>query len=79
MKFYCWCYKMIEGNRIIEQIEAEISIHEKKIEQIKITDSTRTLGVHVTPSLQWKTQFEVLRNKVVEAMGKVMNTYVTYQ
>ena len=43
---------MIEGNRIIEQIEAEISIHEKKIEQIKITDSTRTLGVYVTPSLQ---------------------------
>ena len=64
--------------RIIEQIEAEIRIHEMEIGQINITESTRTLGVHVTPSLQWKTQFKVLRNKVVEAIGKVMNTYVTY-
>ena len=65
--------------RVIEQITAEIKVHEMKITQIDISESTRTLGVHVIPSLQWKTQFEVLRKKVVEAMGKVMNTYLTYQ
>jgi len=27
VKFYCWRYKMIDGERIIEQIEVKIQIH----------------------------------------------------
>ena len=69
---------MIDGERIIEQIEVEIQIHQRNVEQISISESTRTLGVHVTPALKWNTQFEVLRSKVVNAMGKVMNTHLTY-
>ena len=79
VKFYWWKYEMEGGVQIIKQIEAEINIHHKKIAQININESTRTLGVHVTPSLSWKTQFEVLRRKVVDAMSKVMNTHLTYQ
>ena len=70
---------MVGGERVVEQIKAVIKIHQKEIEQIRISESTRTLGVHVTPSLQWKSQFETLQNKVVEEMGKVMNTHLTYQ
>ena len=49
--FYCWRYRMINGERIIEQIEAVIIIHDTEIVQIDINESTRTLGIYVTPTL----------------------------
>ena len=49
--FYCWCYRMKNGERIIEQIKATIIIYGKEITQIDVNESTRTLGVYVTPAL----------------------------
>ena len=43
---------MINGERVIEQVQATIWIHQKEIAQIEIHESTRTLEVHITPSLQ---------------------------
>ena len=37
------------------------------------------LGVYITLAVQQKTQFEKLRGKVVDAMGKVMNTLLLHQ
>ena len=79
VKFYCWRHSMRDGRRVIEHIEAVISIHGKEIQQIDVHVSTRTLGVHVTPSLRCKTQFEKLRAKVVDAMGKIMRTSLAHQ
>ena len=70
---------MRDGERVIEQIKAVISIHGKEIQQIDMQTSTRTLGMYVTPSLSWKTQFEKLRSKVMDAIGKVMRTSLMYQ
>ena len=50
--FYCWYYRMKNGERIIEQIKATIIIHGKEITQIDVNESIRTLGVYVTPALQ---------------------------
>ena len=70
----------MEGvERIIKQIKVVNQIHQRKIKQISISDNIRALGVRLTLALTWKTQFEVLRNKVLNAMGKVMNTHLTYQ
>ena len=78
VQFYCWQYVMIAGRRVCKQIEATIKVHGKKISQISIKRSTRTLGVYVTPTLSWKTNFEKVRGKVVDAMGKLSNTELTY-
>ena len=51
----------------------------KKISQIGTSESTRTLGVMVTPTLSWKSQFEKLRSKVVEGMEKFINASLTHQ
>ena len=67
---------MIEG-RVCEQIEAVITVHGKEIEQISMQRSTRTLGVYATPTLSWKTNFENIRGKVVDAIGKLSNTELT--
>ena len=68
----------MDSKRVIEQIEAVVHIHGKQIEQIDINNSTRTLGIHVTPALSWKTHFETLRVKVVDGIAKVMRTSLTY-
>ena len=43
---------------------------------MKITESTRILGVHITPSLNWKGQFEIMKKKVHTAITKLMNTQI---
>ena len=78
VKFYCWHYNMVDGKRVIEQIEAVVYIHGKQIVQIDVNNSTRILGVHVIPALSWKTQFEILRAKVVDGIAKVMRTSLMY-
>ena len=45
LKMYgCYC----------EDIDAELIIHGDKIKQMKVTESAQTLGVHMHPSLPWK-------------------------
>jgi len=55
------------------QLEASIEVHGKKIKAIDINKSTRTLGVHLTPALSWKGQFEVMRAKMHKSITKIMN------
>ena len=49
--FYCWRWVYKNGRKVIEEIRAELVVHSEHIQQMKITESTRTLGVHMTPSL----------------------------
>ena len=78
MKFYCWRYNIVDGKRVIEQIEALVHIYGKQIEQIDVNNNTRILDVHMTLALSWKTHFETLRVKVVDGIAKVMRTSLTY-
>ena len=48
-------YEMVNGFRVIKQLEIKIKVRGKNIEQINISEVARTLGVHVTPALEWKT------------------------
>ena len=49
--FYCWRWVYKQGIKQIEQITAELVVHGEEIKQINILESTRTLGVHMMPSL----------------------------
>jgi len=35
------------------QLEAKIEVHREQIQLIDVKQSTRTLGVHLTPALNW--------------------------
>ena len=39
-------------------------VYEEKIRSINIKESTRILGVYRNLSLSWKSQFEVMREKL---------------
>ena len=71
--FYCWKWKYVQGHQIIERVDTKIFVHGQEIKQLEINESTRTLGVHLSPSLCWKGQFEVMRKKLHESITKIMN------
>ena len=70
---------MVNRRRTCEQVVATLAVHEKEITQININTNTRTLGVHVSPVLSWKTQFEKLRRKLSDSMCTLMSVNLTYQ
>ena len=41
----------MEGERVIEKMEAEIIMNEKEIVQIDVKESTKALGAHIALSL----------------------------
>ena len=49
-------------------------MHGDQIQQIELSISTRTLGVHVTPTLNWKGKFEVMKRKLNVSIIKLMQT-----
>jgi len=61
--FYCWKWIYENGKQKIIQLQANLLVHDEIIQSIDVTKATRTLGVHLTPSLNWKDQFEVMKKK----------------
>ena len=43
------------------------------MQSIKIEKLTRTLRVHINPSLSWKLQFEVMGGKLNRSISKFIN------
>ena len=55
-------------------MSAHLEVHNKIFEMENIHQSIRTLGVHITPTLEWKGQFEVMRKKLHVSITKLMAT-----
>ena len=70
--FYCWEWKYVIRKQQIKQKEAEIAVREEKIKSIPLNEATRTLGVHINPALSWKSQFEIMREKLNKSIIKFM-------
>ena len=51
----------------------KLTVYGEKIVSIEVTQSTRTLGVHLNPALLQKSQFKVMRLKMSESITKLMN------
>jgi len=49
--FYCWKWIYENGLQRIIQLDAKIIVNDEEIKSIDVNRSTRTLGVHLTPSL----------------------------
>ena len=71
--FYCWKWIYENGRQKIIQLDATIIVHNEIIQSIDVTKVIKTLGVHLTPSLNWTSQFEVMRKKMATAITNIMN------
>ena len=78
--FYCWKWIYKNGKQNIIQLNATIVVHGETIKAIDVSQSTRTLGVHLNPAISWKGQFEVMRKKMNTSITKMMNMEInSYQ
>ena len=56
--------------------EVELEVNEKKVKIISYKESKWTLGVYMSPSLMWNKQFEIMREKILEAICKLKNATI---
>jgi len=52
----------------------QIEVNGEKVKSVKSKESERTLGVYMSPAIVWITQFEKMKEKMLEAMYKLKNT-----
>jgi hypothetical protein len=65
---YGWKWK----NDQIVEVPINIIINGIKIRMINVKHSVKTLGVHVSPSLSWKDEFEYVKQKMKSSIKKFM-------
>jgi len=50
-----------------------LTVYEEEINAIVINQATRILGVYISSSLEWKSQFKVMKGKRNVPISKFMN------
>ena len=60
------------GEKILEELEAELVVYRETIQKVDIYKSTRILGVYISPLLSWKGQFKVMRKKLNISITKLV-------
>ena len=51
----------------------DIKVNGEKVKSAKSRESVLTLGVHMSPSIMWTSQFKKIKEKMLEAMCKLKN------
>ena len=73
-KYFSWKWHWKQGKKVIKNMKVEIKVNNEEITQIDSINSERSLGVYMSPSLVWHKQFEIMKNKMREAIFKLNNT-----
>ena len=71
-----WKWKWSKGNKKIMSKSAKLVLNQDAIERIDNNEFVRTLGVYMGPQLKWNKQFEIMKEKMRESIGKLKNTAV---
>ena len=61
-------------NNTIVEVTINIEINEEKIKIIEVRTSVETLGTHISPSLNYRDEFEHVKQKMEVYMKKIMRT-----
>jgi len=73
-KYFAWKWKWQQGQKKIEQLQASMQIDQQIIEQLSNKESIKTLGVQISPTIQWEQQFKMMIEKLQEITAKMKNT-----
>ena len=77
--FYLWRTIMnASGETEFLDILCDITVKNTTIKQLPCRQATKSLGVIYTPAADWNPQFEVMKEKMVEIIGKLMSTSVKH-
>ena len=61
---------------MLKNIKIELKVNNKKVVNIDSLNNERSLGVHMSPSLVWNKKFEIMKEKMSEAILKLNNTTI---
>ena len=75
-KNYSQKWNWSQGNKKTTSKCVKLVLNQHQIEKIDNNKCVRTLGVHVGPELKWNEQFEIMKEKMREAIGKLKNAVV---
>jgi len=75
-KYYAWQWKWYQGLKKIKNLKVKIELNDHEINSVKCEESTKTLGVYMTPTLSWSSQFKQMVDKMKEAIHKLANTEI---
>ena len=64
---------------MLQHIEKDIRVREERIKQHNNEQSVRMLGICMLPTLNWDRQFQEVKIKMEESIGKLSNTLLTAQ
>ena len=59
------------GKKTLKNREIELHVNGTKIASTNAHECIRSLGIHLGPSVQWKTQFQVMKEKMKESVCKI--------
>ena len=63
----------------LQLIEKYIRVREERMKQHNNEQSVRTLGICMSPTLNWDWQFQEVKIKMEESIGKLSNYLMTVQ
>ena len=75
--YYAWQWKWRQGQKRIQNVNDKLLINEKSVKQTSVNESVKSLGLFVNPTLKWIHQFEMMKDKMCEAMSKLRSTPLT--
>ena len=58
---------------ILTWCDKDIKVREERMKQYDDEQSVRTLGIHMSPALNWDSQFQEVKIKIEESIRKLSN------
>ena len=72
-KHHSWKWKLSQENKKTLSKSAKLVLNQDEIETIDNNKCVRILGICMGPELKWNKQFEIMKEKMREAIGKLKN------
>ena len=67
-KYFAWKWRWKQGNKIIQNKDVNLEVNNEPMTKIDSVKSERTLGAYMSLSLQWEKHFEIMKEKLREAI-----------
>ena len=68
---------MRNGRKTLKALNIDAKVNEEKMKQHNNDASIRALGIYISPALFWDRQFQEVKLKMEESVGKLSNTAMT--
>ena len=77
--FFAWQWVIKNGTKVLKHIEKDMKVREERMKNYDNEQSVQTLGIFMSPTLNWDRQFQDINIKMEESIGKLSSTLMKVQ